>query len=351
MSATVPPVRNECCRAAVVHPVPERPERDTKGSCPPRMTRPAETGDTTTDLGVNGPTTTPHAPGPAPAPAGTTQPITPPEPTRKLNISTTQVGAAAAASVTSALGASFLGAGGTIAGAAVGSIISTVAGAIYTRSLETAGTKLRETTVRVTQVPNDGARRPGSVPTHLADVDDPPVSAADADLETTVVAPVEQVNGSAPPRVPPAATPVDAVGAAGSGAPGGPGGPRVGRKPLLVTAGVALAGFGIAVAGISAAEGVLGRPVSGGSGGTSIGRVVTTDTAAEQDEQAPEQAPEVTPTGESEPTPNSEVTEEPGDEASPTGEPADGSSAEPTAEPTGEPAGEPTDAPEEQVTP
>jgi hypothetical protein len=109
----------------------------------------------------------------------------------------------------------------------------------------------------------------------------------------------------------------------------------------------AAAGFGLALFGISATESLLGRPVSGGDGGTSVGRVFGTesDPTGEKD-PAPE--PSVSPTDLPSAT-ESAGDAEPTDE--PTGDPA------PTAEPTGQatedpgtdPTSEPTEAPQQQL--
>jgi hypothetical protein len=66
-------------------------------------------------------------------------------------VSTVQVGASAAAAITSALAASFFGVAGTLIGAAVGSIVSTVAGALYADYLRRAGQRIHKTTTIVVQ--------------------------------------------------------------------------------------------------------------------------------------------------------------------------------------------------------
>jgi hypothetical protein len=75
---------------------------------------------------------------------------------RAARVSTVQVGASAAAAVTSALAASFFGVAGTLIGAAVGSVVSTVAGALYADYLRRAGSRLRTTsTVVVQRLPSE----------------------------------------------------------------------------------------------------------------------------------------------------------------------------------------------------
>jgi len=64
---------------------------------------------------------------------------------RRSTVSTVQVGASAAAAVTSALAASFFGVAGTLIGAAVGSIVSTIAGALYADYLGRAGERIKVT--------------------------------------------------------------------------------------------------------------------------------------------------------------------------------------------------------------
>lgn len=62
---------------------------------------------------------------------------------RFFGLSTPQVAGSALAAGTSALAASFLGVGGTIIGALVGSIVATIASAVYSHSLRRAGQRLR----------------------------------------------------------------------------------------------------------------------------------------------------------------------------------------------------------------
>ncbi len=75
----------------------------------------------------------------------------------KLPVNVVQVSASAGAAVTSAVAASYFGVGGTLAGAAFGSVISTVAGAFYTESLNKAHQAVKTTTAVVVQ------RHPGDL--------------------------------------------------------------------------------------------------------------------------------------------------------------------------------------------
>jgi hypothetical protein len=299
------------------------------------MTRPTETGQRTADLGLRGP---PRPAAPPAESAAPTRPIVPPPATRKFNLTTAQVSAAAAASVTSAVGASFLGAGGTIVGAAVGSVITTVAGAVYTRSLESAQDKLRETTVLVKRLPSNGSERPGAVPAHLVDVGDPPVTPGGADLETTVAVPAEaDPRPEADPEADPETEPDPETEADAEPEPAAPAAATPRRRVLMFT-GIAAAGFSLALFGISAAESLLGHPVSGGGDGTSVGRVIGTDAEPAQEE---DQTP-ATPTAEPSDSESAAPTEQPSGE--PTAEPTQEPTSEPTAEPSQEPTSEPSQA-------
>jgi hypothetical protein len=68
-------------------------------------------------------------------------------------LSVTQVFGGALAAVTAAVAASFLGVGGTLIGAGVGSVISTIAAALYSNSLSRAARASRTLVVRPTLVP------------------------------------------------------------------------------------------------------------------------------------------------------------------------------------------------------
>jgi hypothetical protein len=68
-------------------------------------------------------------------------------------LSLPQVGGGALAAVTAAVAASFLGVGGTLVGAAVGSVISTIAAVLYSNSLSRAARVSRTLVVRQTLAP------------------------------------------------------------------------------------------------------------------------------------------------------------------------------------------------------
>jgi hypothetical protein len=69
---------------------------------------------------------------------------------RKLELSGVQVAASALAAISSAVAASFLGVGGTVVGAGVGSVIATISTALYQHSLHRTNATLK----KVVPVPN-----------------------------------------------------------------------------------------------------------------------------------------------------------------------------------------------------
>jgi hypothetical protein len=87
----------------------------------------------------------------APSIRPTTTTVTEEKPAGGLSL--TQVSGGALAAVTAAVAASFLGVGGTLIGAAVGSVISTVAAALYSNSLSRAARASRTLVVRQTLAP------------------------------------------------------------------------------------------------------------------------------------------------------------------------------------------------------
>ena len=75
-------------------------------------------------------------------------------------LSVTQVCGGALAAVTAAVAASFLGVGGTLIGAGVGSVISTIAAALYSNSLSRAARVSRTLVVRQTLAPPEPDPQP-----------------------------------------------------------------------------------------------------------------------------------------------------------------------------------------------
>jgi hypothetical protein len=93
------------------------------------------------------------------------------EETKGLGLSPTQVAAGAGASVTSTVIASTLGTAGTLIGAALASIVSTIAAALYAHSLNKGKEKI--TTVRIPRLNDQEAREGTQVMTVLPPVNGP----------------------------------------------------------------------------------------------------------------------------------------------------------------------------------
>jgi hypothetical protein len=81
---------------------------------------------------------------PEPEPAGDDRAASGASPGRRMEVSGTQVCASTLASVSGAAVASVFGVAGTVVGAAVVSVIATVAGALYTHGLQQTGEKLQQ---------------------------------------------------------------------------------------------------------------------------------------------------------------------------------------------------------------
>ena len=212
----------------------------------------------------------------------TTAPREPKAPSPGLGLGPAQIAASALAAVTSALAASFLGVAGTIIGAAVGSVVATVGAAVYAHSLRTASSRLREL-------------RP-------------------------------QAGGPASRRARPVSGPEHTP------APSAPS-----RRPFGRLAAVVVGVFAVALAGITAAEAVMGHPLSSGNAaGTTLSRVV---------EGGPN-----TPAQTNHAVPGSTSTSEPSSSSSPTGSPTTsapgtGQASSPVPTETATPSGGPTTQP------
>ncbi len=251
-------------------------------------------------------------------------------PDRRPQISLAQVAGSALAAVSAAVVASFLGVGGTVLGAAIGSMVATVGGAVYAHSFRRAGERLGETKV-VTVVTRSrvgvahGGPGPGDVPS----------------IERAVG------QGLDSPRPPYAES--------GSAIPGDGAGPETvidaPQRPRWMRwqTGVVLAvtAFVIAMLVISVIELTIGRPISGGSGGTTVGHLTRPSTAQPAHQETPAPAPTattpaVTPTSApttTAPTPDpatsAPATSAPSGTPTPTGTPATTAPAVPVGTPTG----------------
>ncbi len=198
-----------------------------------------------------------------------------------LGLSLTQVLGGALAAVTAALAASFLGVAGTIAGAAIGSLVATVGSAVYDHSLRTAGARLR--IARVEPVARNASREPVAVQGPLR----------------------EQVPGSRRPR----------------------------RGVVHLAIGV-IAGMVIALGGITAVEALIGHPLSSSTtGGTSISQAATGSTPTRSTKPSPAipSTPSVTSTPSATATPPPSTTAPPPPSTAATSNPTGTSTAAPTS--------------------
>ena len=151
-----------------------------------------------------------------------------------LGLSVPQVLGGALAAATSALAASFLGVAGTLVGAVVGSVVATIGAAVYAHSLRKAATQLR-------------VIRPAIRPVAAL--------ASQDSLEADPVAGDGNDQVGVGPRLPLRTVPAR-------------------RRWLRLSVGVGL-GVVLALAGITAAELIIGHPVSGSTkSGTTIGQAV-----------------------------------------------------------------------------
>ena len=223
-----------------------------------------------------------------------------PEPkANALGLSPAQVAGSALAAATSALAASFLGVAGTIIGAVVGSLVATIASAVYAHSLRRASTRIREV-------------RPVIVTRH-ADSRAHVVNGPDTGVVTDDAADPQPV-ADRTRRVGPVA------------------------RWAGVAAGVAAAA-GLALGGITGVEALLGHPVSNGAAtGTSLSKAFGGSGAPSQ--QKPEKPstdqPATTPAT-SEPStggasPTDTATASPTSAPQPTGTPSE--TAPPTSTPS-----------------
>ncbi|GAA4611966.1 hypothetical protein [Saccharopolyspora hordei] len=262
----------------------------------------------------------------------------------KLEIKPAQVAGAATASVTAAFLGSRLGVAGTVIGAGMTSVIITVGGALYQRSFERAkdkaliaAEKAKQAAQARTRVqlressgeePEEGATRsPGASSAETKRIEagmhwpgGEQVVDPDATKRIDASAVAEDVREESPP--------VDRR--------------RVRRRWLVAAATCALA-FVVSMVVVTGFEGITGRSLSGGGGGTTLGQVlhreprepVAPPTTTEDEEpvettsRAPESTPEAPPTRPTAPEPTSEAPQ-------PTERPTEETSAErtPTRQPT-----------------
>jgi hypothetical protein len=208
---------------------------------------------------------------------------------KAADLTVNQVLAGAAAAATSAVLGSFFGATGTVAGAALGSVASTIATTVYQHSLD----RTRDTiTSRIR------ARRGG----------------VEVDAPTTVLT-VPQ------PRTPATEQPTALLHVAPDVRPNK-------RRIIGWVVATALV-FALGLLAVTGLEWAKGSTLTTGDSGTSVGRVLGGGSADDGESRDDETTAEAT----DEPTSSAEPTEEPSDEATPTDEPESSDTTEPTAEP------------------
>lgn len=217
----------------------------------------------------------------------------------KVDLNVVQVVASALAAVSSAVLLSTVGVAGTLIGAAVGSVIATVAGAVYTYSLQASRDRVAAAAQIAAMARTNLSRRGVG---------------SERDMRVTALA--EPATGEAD-------RPAWRTALAGLNW----------KRVAALAAGVFLA----AMVAIVAFELVAGRPVSVLTGGTakdSSSRTTLGGGSAEKSKEKPS-------SGGSE-TPSDDATVDSSDEATPSEEPTEQPIEEPTEEPTQEPTDEPS---------
>jgi hypothetical protein len=211
-------------------------------------------------------------------------------PDRRPDINLAQVAASALAAVSAAVVASFLGVGGTVLGAALGSTVATVAGAVYAHTFRQARDRLTETRVLavVTRARTaQGEPGPGDVPVIERDRTTDGTAPAYAESGSLLTAEGELLDVADPRR------------------------PRwMSWKTALL---VAVAAFVLALVAISVIELTIGRPISGGSG-TTVTQLVHHRTTSHRPAPAPTPQPTSSvpaPTTSPTPTPTGTPTQTP----------------------------------------
>jgi hypothetical protein len=315
----------------------------------------------------------PRAQDPQPPPHGENEETHKP----KIPVNVIQVSASAGAAVTSAVAASFFGVGGTLAGAAFGSVVSSVAGALYQESLKKAHDKVATATAVVVQrfpgdVPQaqsihrmagpagvpapDSLSRVGEEDTRRMDVEhiQLPIGEETQEMGWSGHAGHPGPSGysgqqDVTRRMPPVAgTPVNRSYPDHGSYPDhqsypptrqqpagrypsydrqpppptrrstqrAPEPPKIWwRRPGFIMAGISMAGFLIALFAIVGTESVIGHPISGGDSGTTLTKLVSNDTTSKPtDTSTPTDS--ATPTGT--PTPSETATASPTEGTTPT---------------------------------
>jgi len=244
---------------------------------------------------------------------------------KRLDVDPIQLAAGSLAAVTSAVAGSYLGVGGTLVGAGVGSVVATVGGAVYGHYLERTRQQVRSVVLRAPLRPRDSAPRSGadSAPTLRSS------STAQADPSVAATRPTG-------PRIAPAATAGDAPAMSEKDLPTG----AWLRSRRFALGASMLATFGVTLGVIAGVEAVSRKPVSAmvqgtdNEGSSTLGEVF-----------GGRPAPDATPAPTATTTPTPPTTGEP----TPTPTPPDSASPQPTETPTSEP-GTTTPTPQPAIT-
>ena len=241
-----------------------------------------------------------------------------------------QVVASALAAITAALLGSTMGVAGTVIGAGVASVVSTVGGVLYLRSIQRTSESVRfvrsrviaragSTTVTVTEQPRDGRQPVAAAGEDKADESDNGTAVVRADGETAGDAADEEAAGGET-----AGEQAADEQTAGEPARERPAGRR---RTWLVMAAGSLVAFALGMAVITGFEWLRGEPLSGGDG-TTLSKIIQ---APAGDRIEREQTP----------PPATDETSTP---------PATGTTGTVAPEPTGE-VSEPADPPAQTSTP
>ena len=241
---------------------------------------------------------------------------------KRLELKPLEVGVGAVAAVVTAFASSYLGTAGTLAGAALASVIGTVSTALLRTSAERTTESLLRTRARLRQ-PVTGPEMGGGstrVDPGIAAMEEPSVAAA---VEST---------GTDPAAGPPGAGQVGPLGPAKLSSRMG----RTSRPRLAVLAAGAVLAFVAALVAITGIESMVGKPLAAligrdEGGGTTVGRTVGGDPAPAREET---DTPAPTPTADESPT----SSPSPSPDASPTDEPSPSPDPTETAAPTPEPS-------------
>ena len=219
---------------------------------------------------------------------------------RRIDLSATQVIASMLAAVSGAVAASYLGVAGTVVGAAVMSVASTAGAAVYKHYIGRSRERLRTAREAASSAPLLHRHQASGPALDLSRAATRPARPAGPDAEETQVLPAiasgphrwdpaDRANGLADSATQIVRRPDhDGLGPPANGF-GGPGAGDAGRdaprdarrrRPRpLVLAGIALGVFLLAMAGITAFEALVGKPLDaivgrGPGSGTTVGSIV-----------------------------------------------------------------------------